>query len=33
MTDASPGQFDPALLQVFRKCAGEFEKVFKEHAD
>jgi response regulator RpfG family c-di-GMP phosphodiesterase len=33
MTEASPGQFDPALLQVFRKCAGEFDAIFKELVD
>jgi response regulator RpfG family c-di-GMP phosphodiesterase len=33
MTEASPGQFDPALLQVFRKCTPEFERVFKELVD
>jgi response regulator RpfG family c-di-GMP phosphodiesterase len=33
MTEASPGQFDPALLQVFRRCAGEFDQIFKELGD
>src|SRR5207244_10768985 len=28
MTEASPGQFDPALLQVFVRCAAKFERVF-----
>jgi response regulator RpfG family c-di-GMP phosphodiesterase/tRNA A-37 threonylcarbamoyl transferase component Bud32 len=30
MTEASPGQFDPALLQVFRDCAPEFERAYQE---
>jgi response regulator RpfG family c-di-GMP phosphodiesterase len=30
LTEASPGQFDPALLQVFAGCAAEFEKTFQE---
>jgi response regulator RpfG family c-di-GMP phosphodiesterase len=33
MLEASPGQFDPNLLQAFRRCAGDFEKIFKEIAD
>jgi HD-GYP domain-containing protein (c-di-GMP phosphodiesterase class II) len=33
MTESSPGQFDPALLQVFQRCAGQFEKIFREQAD
>jgi response regulator RpfG family c-di-GMP phosphodiesterase/serine/threonine protein kinase len=33
MTEASPGQFDPSLLRVFVKCAGEFERIYKEWAD
>jgi response regulator RpfG family c-di-GMP phosphodiesterase len=33
MTEASPGQFDPALLHVFRKCAAEFDQVFQELGD
>jgi HD-GYP domain-containing protein (c-di-GMP phosphodiesterase class II) len=33
MTSESPGQFDPALLQVFSKCNGEFERVFRELPD
>jgi response regulator RpfG family c-di-GMP phosphodiesterase/tRNA A-37 threonylcarbamoyl transferase component Bud32 len=32
MTEASPGQFDPALLQVFAGCAVEFERTFRELA-
>jgi response regulator RpfG family c-di-GMP phosphodiesterase/serine/threonine protein kinase len=30
LTEASPGQFDPALLQVFQGCAGEFDRIFQE---
>jgi response regulator RpfG family c-di-GMP phosphodiesterase len=30
MTEASAGHFDPALLDVFRRCAGEFDRVFRE---
>ncbi len=30
LTEGSDGQFDPALLQAFRRCAGEFERVFRE---
>jgi HD-GYP domain-containing protein (c-di-GMP phosphodiesterase class II) len=33
MTESSPGQFDPAQLQVFHRCAGQFEKIFREQAD
>jgi cyclic di-GMP phosphodiesterase len=33
MLEASPGQFDPHLLQAFRQCAGDFEKIFKEFPD
>jgi HD-GYP domain-containing protein (c-di-GMP phosphodiesterase class II) len=33
MTAASPGHFDPALLQVFQRCAPQFEKIFHELAD
>jgi response regulator RpfG family c-di-GMP phosphodiesterase len=29
----SPGQFDPQLLQAFRSCAADFERVFKEVTD
>lgn len=30
MTEASPGQFDPALLQVFAACAPRFDQIFRE---
>lgn len=30
LTESSPGQFDPALLQAFLRCAGEFERVYDE---
>jgi response regulator RpfG family c-di-GMP phosphodiesterase len=33
MTEASPGQFDPALVQAFMQCGPEFERIFKECAD
>ena len=33
MLEASPGQFDPGLLQVFHERAGEFERVFAERPD
>jgi response regulator RpfG family c-di-GMP phosphodiesterase len=33
MTEASPGQFDPGLVQVFQRCAPQFEKIFQETAD
>ncbi|MCX7666816.1 MAG: protein kinase [Gemmataceae bacterium] len=29
----SPGQFDPILLEEFQKVSGEFEKIFRDHAD
>ena len=29
----SPGQFDPALLDVFQRCAGKFEKIYRDMAD
>jgi response regulator RpfG family c-di-GMP phosphodiesterase len=29
LTETSPGQFDPALLHVFKSCASRFEDVFK----
>jgi response regulator RpfG family c-di-GMP phosphodiesterase len=28
--EASPGHFDPALMQVFERCAAQFDKVFHE---
>ena len=33
IVDASPGQFDPELIGVFRKVAKEFETIFIEEAD
>jgi response regulator RpfG family c-di-GMP phosphodiesterase len=33
MTEASPGHFDPALLQCFLGCATEFQRLFDEHPD
>jgi HD-GYP domain-containing protein (c-di-GMP phosphodiesterase class II) len=33
MTEASPGQFDPALLRVFQRCAPQFERIFRELGD
>jgi response regulator RpfG family c-di-GMP phosphodiesterase/serine/threonine protein kinase len=33
MTEASAGQFDPALLQVFVRSAAEFERIFHEVTD
>jgi response regulator RpfG family c-di-GMP phosphodiesterase len=33
MTEASSGQFDTALLQVFQRCAGQFDRIYREFAD
>jgi response regulator RpfG family c-di-GMP phosphodiesterase len=33
MTQASPGQFDPSLLEIFKKCAADFERIFRELTD
>jgi response regulator RpfG family c-di-GMP phosphodiesterase len=33
MTEASVGQFDPALLQVLNRCHSQFERVFREWMD
>jgi response regulator RpfG family c-di-GMP phosphodiesterase len=33
MSEASPGHFDPALVQVFQGCAAEFERIFLELKD
>jgi response regulator RpfG family c-di-GMP phosphodiesterase/serine/threonine protein kinase len=33
MSEASEGQFDPALLQAFQRCAPQFERIFRELAD
>jgi response regulator RpfG family c-di-GMP phosphodiesterase len=29
MTEDLPGHFDPVLLQVFQRCAAEFERIFR----
>jgi putative two-component system response regulator len=31
ITEKSPGHFDPALLDVFARCADEFDRVFREY--
>jgi response regulator RpfG family c-di-GMP phosphodiesterase len=33
MTEASPGHFDPALLQAFLACGSEFDRIFTELPD
>jgi response regulator RpfG family c-di-GMP phosphodiesterase len=33
MTEASPGQFDPALVQLFGRCAADFERIYDDFAD
>jgi response regulator RpfG family c-di-GMP phosphodiesterase/serine/threonine protein kinase len=33
MADRSPGHFDPALLDVFRRVAGQFDRIYHETAD
>ncbi len=33
MTTFSQGQFDPALLQAFSRCAPQFERIFREMGD
>ena len=33
LTQESPGQFDPAVLEVFQQVAGKFEAIFREVAD
>jgi response regulator RpfG family c-di-GMP phosphodiesterase/serine/threonine protein kinase len=30
MTEGSAGQFDPELVQVFRQCASQFERIFRD---
>jgi response regulator RpfG family c-di-GMP phosphodiesterase len=31
--EASPGHFDPGLLEAFRICADQFDQIFRETAD
>ena len=33
MTESSHGHFDPALLEVFRKAADQFDRIFRESDD
>jgi len=33
MVEGSPGHFDPALLEVFRKIADQFDRVFREFTE
>ena len=33
MTLNSPGQFNPAVLEVFKQVAGRFEAIFKAMPD
>jgi response regulator RpfG family c-di-GMP phosphodiesterase len=33
MTQASVGQFDPALIQVFNEVAPQFDKIFQDNPD
>jgi response regulator RpfG family c-di-GMP phosphodiesterase len=33
LTEGSPGHFDPALLEVFGRVAGQFDRVFREFND
>jgi response regulator RpfG family c-di-GMP phosphodiesterase len=33
MHEASGSQFDPALMQVFLRCAPEFERLYRECPD
>jgi len=33
MVEASPGQFDPLLLQAFQCCADKFEQIARESPD
>jgi response regulator RpfG family c-di-GMP phosphodiesterase len=33
MTEASTGQFDPALLQAFHRCANHFDRIYRELVD
>jgi response regulator RpfG family c-di-GMP phosphodiesterase len=33
MLEANNGQFDPALLHVFQRCAPQFERIYRESPD
>ncbi len=33
MTEGSPGHFDPALVEVFRRVAPQFDRIFRDAAD
>ncbi len=33
MTEGSPGHFDPALIEVFRQVAGQFDHIFRDLAE
>ena len=33
MTEGSPGRFDPNLMQVFRRCAPQFDQIVRELPD
>ena len=33
LLEESPGQFDPLLMQAFDRCAGQFDRVFREIPD
>jgi response regulator RpfG family c-di-GMP phosphodiesterase len=33
MTEGSPGHFDPALVEVFRRVAGQFDHIFRDLAE
>jgi response regulator RpfG family c-di-GMP phosphodiesterase len=33
ISEAAGSQFDPALVQAFLRCAGQFERIFKESPD
>ncbi len=33
MTESSPGHFDPALLDIFKRCSSQFDNVFREFGD